>query len=193
VSGSDDVIILGPLDEARRLWKGAVEARKSADEDVVALCNFLDLGLHAAEILVIHLLQPVKANFPATIGLGLDTPDPEVDVHRDAISEPKALQFTDLLDLLSDEELECVGPRMHRGWEDRRFSCRRSRATSREALGVNLGDAERNDLLLLAAYRNRIFRYPPPVRVERARVLRAFGALSNLIESLFQVTERNDT
>ena len=192
MSGSTETITLGPLDEARRLWQGAVEARKSADEDVVALCNCLDLGLHAAEILVIHLLQPVKASFPATIGLGLETPDPEVDVYRDAISAPKALQFTDLLDLLSEEELECVGPRLHRGWEDRRFSCRRSRATSSEALGVTVGETQRNDLLLLAAYRNRIFRYPPPVRVERARVLRAFDALSELIESLFEVTEKKD-
>ena len=57
---------------------------------------------------------------------------------------------------------------------------------------MTLSEAQRDDLLLLAAYRNRIFRYPPPVRVERARVLQAFDALSSLIQSLFEVTEKND-
>ena len=47
-----DIIELGPEDEARRLWSGALEAHKSAADDVVSLCESLDLGLHAAEILV---------------------------------------------------------------------------------------------------------------------------------------------
>jgi len=184
MSEMPDIIHLGAEEEADRLWQGAKEAQQAAPEDFVAMCEALDLGLRAAEILVTHRLQPVKDQFPATIGIQLDTPSPEVDAHRDAITVPSSLPFTAILDLLSGEEMECVAPGLHRGWEDRRFSCRRSRVTAGEALGITLEEKEREQLLLLAAYRNRIFRSPPPVRVVRDEILGAFPALNRLVESL---------
>lgn len=179
-----DTITLGPDEEARRLWSAATAAMKRAGEDLIALCEALDLGLRAAEILLVQRLQPVKARFPATIVAQLETPDAEVDVLRDAISAPKAIAFTDLLDLLSDESLDCVGPRLHRGWEDRRFACARSRKTAHQALGFALTERERSDLLVLSAYRNRIFRHPPPIRIETTRVIEAFPSLNSLVERL---------
>ncbi len=179
-----DIIHLGAKEEADRLWQGAKEAQQAAAGDFVALCEALDLGLRAAEVLVTHRLQPVKDQFPATIGVQLDTPSPEVDAHRDAVTVPSSLPFTAILDLLSGEEMECVAPGLHRGWEDRRFSCRRSRVTANEALGITLKEEEREQLLLLAAYRNRIFRSPPPVRVVRDEILGAFPALNRLVEGL---------
>jgi hypothetical protein len=179
-----DVIDLGLEDEARRMWKGSKQARSAASEELVALFEALDLGLHAAEILVIRRLQPVRPRFPATIGLQLELPTPEVDPHRDGIISPHSLQFHDIVDLLSAEELECVSPGMHRGWEDRRFSCRRSRATAQAEIGVSLDRSDQDDLLLLSAYRNRLFRYPPPVRVVPGEILGAFGALDRLVERL---------
>ena len=179
-----DTINLGAEEEADRLWQGAKKAQESASEDFVALCEALDLGLRAAEILVTHRLQPVKDEFPATIGIQLDTPSPEVDPHRDAVNVPNSLPFIAVLDLLSSEEMECVSPSLHRGWEDRRFSCRRSRVTAGKALGLTLGEAERDQLLVLAAYRNRIFRSPPPVRVVRNEILEAFPALNRLVGGL---------
>jgi hypothetical protein len=179
-----EVIELGPEEEAKRLWEGAVEAQESASSDLVAMCETLDLGLRAVEILVTHRLQPVKSDFPATIGIQLDTPTPEVDTYRDAVNIPNSLPFTAILDLLSGEELECVSPGLHRGWEDRRFSCKRSRVTAKGALGITLTGEEREKLLLLSAYRNRIFRSPPPVRVVRDEILEAFPVLNRLIESL---------
>jgi hypothetical protein len=179
-----DVIDLGPEDEARRLWQGAVEAHESSPDDLVALCASLDLGLHAAEILVIHLLQPVKDRFPATIQVQLSMPSPDVDPHRDGVNVPNVLQFVDAIDLLSGEDLECVSPGMHRGWEDRRFSCRRSRATAQEAVGITLSEKDQEQQLLLTAYRNRLFRCPPPVRVVPAQIHTAFGSLVKLVEGL---------
>jgi len=179
-----EVIELGPEEEAARLWRGAKEAQETADESLVAMCGALDLGLRAAEILVIHRLQGVKDHFPATIGIQLETPSPEVDPHRDAVNIPNSLSFTAILDLLSSEGLECVSPGLHRGWEDRRFSCKRSRVTAREALGVALGPAERDELLLLSAYRTRIFRSPPPVRLRRDEILGAFPSLTRLMERI---------
>ena len=97
---------------------------------------------------------------------------------------PKAIQFNEVIDLLSDPELECVSPGMHRGWEDRRFSCRRSRVTAQEATGVTLSADEQLQLLTLAAYRNRLFRTPPPVIVRTQDILSAFDALDRLVEGL---------
>ncbi|NIN72242.1 MAG: hypothetical protein GTO46_10065 [Gemmatimonadetes bacterium] len=181
-----DIIELGPEEEARRLWSGALEARKAAADDVVPLCESLGLGLHAAEILVIRLLQPIKDQFPATIGVQLNMPTPEVDPHRDAITVPKMLEFIDVVDLLSGEELECVSPGLHRGWEDRRFSCRRSRAAAQGAIGLTLSADDQERLLLLAAYRNRLFRSPPPVRLVPGEILSAFQSLERLVEGLLK-------
>jgi hypothetical protein len=177
-------IVLGPEEEASRLWGGAGEAFEKADRDLVSLCESLDLGIRAAEILVIQRLQPVKGDFPATIGLLLETPVADVDPIRDSVSAPKTLQFTDVLDLLSGEDLECASPGLHRGWEDRRFACARSRATAQGAVGLALDEEQRQKLLLLAAYRNRIFRYPPPVKIVPGEILSAFAALQSLVDRL---------
>jgi hypothetical protein len=184
MSSLADVIELGPEEEARRLWEGALEARARAADDLVALCESLDLGLRAAEILTVHRLNPIRDQFPATIGLQLEMPGPEVDRHRDGIQVPKALQFNEAIDLLSDPELTCVSPGMHRGWEDRRFSCRRSRVTAQEVIGVTLNAEEQEQLLTLAAYRNRLFRTPPPVLVRPADIIEAYGALDRMVAGL---------
>jgi hypothetical protein len=179
-----DIIELGPEDEARRLWDGAKEAQANAGDDLISLCESLDLGLHAAEILAISRLNPIKDSFPATIGLLLNMPMPDVDPMQDGINVPKSLQFTDVIDLLSIEELECVSPGMHRGWEDRRFACRRSRGVAQEATGVSLSAEDQKRLLVLAAYRNRLFRAPPPIRIETSLILPAFKHLEKLVEGL---------
>ena len=108
MSETSEVILLGAEEEAERLWQGALKAQESASDDFVALCEALDLGLRAVEILVTHKLQPLKDQFPATIGIQLDTPDPDVDPERDAINVPNSLPFIAILDLLSGEEMDCV-------------------------------------------------------------------------------------
>lgn len=184
MSEQPEIIHLEAEEEADRLWKGALAAQEAAAGDFVALSEALDLGLRAVEILVTHRLQPVKDRFPATIGIQLDTPSPKVDPSRDALTVPNSLPFIAILDLLSSEDLECVSPGLHRGWEDRRFSCHRSRVTAGNTLEVTLDEADRNDLLLLAAYRNRIFRAPPPVQVNTGEILEAIPALNRLVERL---------
>lgn len=179
-----NAVVLGAEEEADRLWRRALEARELAADDLVALCESIDLGIRAVEILAIGRLQAAVDGFPATIGLLLDLPEPRVDPVRDAVEVPDALQFTDVLDLLSAEELDCVSPRLHRGWEDRRFSCRRARNTAATAVDVRLEEEERGRLLLLSAYRNRLFRIPPPVRVDPGEVLPALDELARLEERL---------
>ncbi len=184
MSQQPKTITLDSAEEAARLWRGALAAFEQAEGSLVSLCESLDLGLRAAEILVVERLQPVKEQFPATITLQLQLPTPEVEAYRDAVTVPKSLQITEILDLLSTDGLECVAPRLHRGWEDRRFSCARSRGTAREAVGVTLERQDVDRLLLLAAYRNRLFRYPPPIRIVPAEITAAWPALQGLIERL---------
>lgn len=179
-----EVIELGPEEEAGRLWKGALRAFAHAPDSLVALCESLDLGIRTAEIIAFQRLRPSREKFPGTIAMQLEEPLADVDVHRDAEVVSKALNMTEILDLLSDERLGCVAPKLHRGWEDRRLSCTRSRATAWKALGISLDDDTREKLLLLTAYRNRIFRCPPPIRISTADILDAFPALVSLIEKL---------
>ena len=101
-----DTYLLSAEEEAKRLWQGAKTAQESASEDFIALVEALDLGLRTIEVLVTHRLEPVKDQFPATIGIQLETPSPEVEPHRDAITVPNSLSFTAILDLLSREELK---------------------------------------------------------------------------------------
>ena len=179
-----EAVILGPQEEARRLWLGATAGLDQPDPTLVSLCESLDLGLRAAEILVVQRLQPVADRFPATIGMLLEAPAPEIDVHRDAVAVPRSLEFSEALDLLSAPSLDCVGPYLHRGWEDRAFSCRRSRKTAQDQIGIELGAAEREQLLALSAYRNRVFRLPPPVRLVPEEIRSAFPTRVSLVERL---------
>lgn len=179
---SDERVILDAASEAGRLW---AEAERALREGSLArLCEAVELALRAIEILAVQRLQPVRGDVPATVALLLETPEPAVDVHRDAVSVPPTISFTEIVDMLSAEELDCVGPHLHRGWEDRRFACRRVRKVAQGAVGIVLEAAEREELLLLAAYRNRIFRYPPPVVIEPARLRAAFEALRGVHERL---------
>ena len=177
-------ITLTPAEEATRLWSGAVEAFEKAPSKLVYLAEALDLGVRAVEIVALRRLQAVAPRFPATIAHQLEAPDPEVNTERDAVVLPHTLQFVDVIDLLSEEEESCVSPRLHRGWEDRRYSCRRSRALAREATGTTISPHVREKMLRLAAYRNRIFRLPPPVKVVTAEILDAFPELVDLYEKL---------
>ncbi len=181
---TQEAITLSPTEEANRLWQGALDAFNQTEQGVATICEYLDLGLRAAEILIVQKLQPVKSRFPATIGMMLESPEAEVQIYRDAVDVPHTVQFTEALDLLSEEGLECVGPTLHRGWEDRRFSCRRSRKTAQEAVGFTLDGEGRERLLTLSAYRNRIFRLPPPVRIEPEVIRESFEALVELMDRL---------
>jgi len=175
---------LSPREEADRLWRGAEAELARAGEDLVALCEALDLGIRAAQILATLRIEPVRARLPATIAVLLEPAPPEVDVWRDVVHASRGLRFAEVIDLLSEEALECVSPHLHHGWEDRTASCRRSRRLVHDAARVRLGQAQRDDLMVLAAFRNRIFETPPPVRVEPGRIHAAFPTLRRLVDSL---------
>ena len=71
----------------------------------------------------------------------LESPRPEVDFERDALSVPTTLTFLDMIDMLSADGLECVSRKLHHGWEDRSCACRRARVLARKTLGTCVGIA----------------------------------------------------
>ncbi len=180
----NEVLELSAADEASRLWEASKEIYHAAPQDVSAILESLDLGIRAVEILGFHRIEPVRDKFPATIASHLEPPAPDVEVQRDAVEQPRCLGFRELLDLMSEEELPCVARDMHHGWEDRRCACMRGRALTNEAIGFSVGADDREQLLLLLAYRNRIFRYPPPVRIVVSEVVDSFPRLEELVKKL---------
>jgi len=184
MSHPEDTYILDAAEEAERLWNGALEALDKAATGFLPLSEALELGIRSAQIYLGVRLQPVVAQLPATLQSLLEPPPLEVDPLRDALYLPRSLAFVDGLDMLSEDGLECVAPGLHHGWEDRRFSCARARRVAREATGITLDGATRTELLWLAAYRNRIFQLPPPLRVDSARILAAMPKLTALVERL---------
>lgn len=179
-----DIMEISPQDEAERLWQGAREAFSESEENLVRLCEAIDLGIRAVEILVVLKLQGVRREFPGSIAMLLESPKPEVDFERDALSVPATLTFLDMIDMLSVDSLECVSRKLHHGWEDRSCACRRARARARATLGISLDAGRRDELLKLEAYRNRIFRMPPPVRIVPAEIAEAFPALTWFYQGL---------
>jgi hypothetical protein len=178
-------VFLNPDSEAERLWQGVQEAMRGAHENVVQLCEAIDLGVRVVEIMTTRRLQPLANEFPATIARLLDSPPAEVKPERDLLNPPKALRFVDALDMLCEAELPCISPPLHHGWEDRVVSCRRSRARARRVTGIALNADQRDLLMIFGAYRNRIFLLPPPVRLVPEEIFLAYPALEGLVNQLF--------
>ena len=185
-------VYLSPQTEAQRLWSGALEAFHTAGQDFVQLSEAVDLGVRVVEIVTAQGLQEIRYKFPITIASLLDPPPPEVDLERDFLHPPNTLRFIDAVDLLSETELSCISPQLHHGWEDPISSCQRSRAQARSAFGFSLDRKQREALMLIGAYRNRIFRLPPPVYIVTDEVLTAFPTVVELVERLFQVGEETE-
>lgn len=178
------IIDISPQEEADRLWRGARDAFGQTEERLAHLCEAIDLGIRAVEIQVFLELQPVRERFPGSIAMLLESPSPEVDLKTDALSVPPTITFVDMIDMLSEEGLDCVSRRLHHGWEDRTRSCRRARSLAREVLGIVLDKVRQGELLALEAYRNRIFRRPPPVRIVASEITAAFPSLAWLYQTL---------
>ena len=173
-----------PVETSQLFWNGALHAFDEGQRDPLQLLVAVEFGVRAAEIEATEILHARSQEFAATIGFRLEQPAPHLYVYRDAVMEPHGVTFTEILDLLSKDELPCVGPRLHRGWEDRRFSCARARKTAQAANGVAIDGLWREKLLRIAAYRNRLFRSTPPVHIIPDELLAAYPALVQLVERI---------
>ncbi len=185
MSAQNQEFLLSPHAEAERLWSGAQEAFPQARDGIAQLCETIDLGMRVVEILTIECLRKVRQEFPTSVSILLDPPPPNVDPTRDFMHAPKTLSLLDALDMLSDPGLPCISPALHRGWVDRVQVCRELRTNTKRATNLALDATQRDALMLIGAYRNRIFLLPPPVRIVPSEVLDAFPVLSELVEQLF--------
>jgi len=179
-----DVFTLHADEEATRLWQGAQEAYAEAGDRLVALSQCIDLGVRAAELRAIARLREVGEALPQRVRHGLEHEDARIHWYRDALPPEPCFDLRVLLDLVSRPELDCIAPELHGGLGASHFPCERARASAHAALGFSLRGEDRDLLLLLLAYRNRLFRCPPPVEVRKEEVLVAFPALTQLMGSL---------
>lgn len=145
----------------------------------------LALALRALQLLCLLRLQPEREKFPATNRALMSVPEPEIEPERDALALPADfLGAIDIIDLLSEQDLDCVAPHLHRGWQDRRRSCAQARDLCADAFGFSITGEERQTLLAALAICNRVFCIPPPVTLEPAAVSAAFAPVLMLIEKI---------
>ncbi len=154
-------------------------------QDPVALTAGLELALRAFHLLTLGRLYQVKDQFPATNQSLMSVPEPAIDPPLDALAHPADfLAQIDLLDLLSAEDLPCVAPGLHRGWQDRTRSCQHARRITAGAVGFSIDAEEREELLGALALANRVHCIPPPVTLEAETVRQAHRPVLRLIERL---------
>lgn len=165
------------------IWLADTDLKGATDPLVVghAVCT----SIRIAEIMAIDGLDPVIGQFPATIQERFSRPrHPEVDV-PDAFADPAGyLDFLDILEMLSEESLTCISPRLYRGWQDRVQARRDARRITTGTLGFALSAAERDTLLQALALRNRIQLVPPPLTISMDEIRGLFPALAKLIDQL---------
>lgn len=176
---------LDDLALARALIVNLESADLAGAEQAVDLVRAVDLAIRAAQLLVFRSLYEHRGRFPATVQTLLSRPGEDLQVSRDAQASPgETLGFINILDMLSDHSLPCVSREMHRGWQDKKQSCRLARQITTAELGFSLDQTQRDLLLLALALRNRVMRMPPPVSLDRTAAREALAAVLDLVESL---------
>ncbi len=174
-----------PLTMAKTILASAARSGLGRSDQPEDLMQALLLSTRAAHLLALHKIQAVRAKFPATLQALLSQPDPAIEVTRDAFTEPRDfICFDDLLDLLSAEALPCTAPRLHRGWQDKKQSCRDARKITAGAVGLSLQPDERDALLEGWALQNRFFFMPPPLQLSADQVVRCLPPVLGLIKRL---------
>jgi hypothetical protein len=145
----------------------------------------LTWGWHTTAMLVYMRLQPHRVAFDAWVQDYLDTGEPVLDIERDAHWENRK-RFTSLemLDLLSDTDLQMLEPEFYQGWQDKATRCKTIRTRVREIVGGSIGDSQRQQLLLLLAAYHRLVRLPAAVELDVATIRDSLPALFALWELL---------
>jgi hypothetical protein len=170
---------------AEGLMASLARTRLAESEDPLEVAQALALQIRVALLLGLERIGAVAGEFPATIQALLSIPAESIEAVRDALVEPQDyLGFLDLLDLLSEEDLGCVSPRLHKGWQDKVQSCREARRLTRGAVGFSIDAAQRESLLLALAVHRRVFCGPPPVHLGLEESRAALKAAGDLIDRL---------
>ncbi|MEN8162968.1 MAG: hypothetical protein ABFS37_02470 [Acidobacteriota bacterium] len=142
-------------------------------------------GWHAVALLSHHRLRPARETFDHWFWDFLEAGEPAFDVERDALwEEKKRLSLIEILDILSSEELPILKPEFFQGWQDRTTRCRTLRKQVTAVIGTSVGQAQRDQLVLLLAAYHRLLRLPSTVELESSSLRAALPALFDLTEAL---------
>ncbi len=156
----------------------------------LALAQAIDAGVRTIGLLAYEKLVIFKEEFPDNIQVLMALPDREIELARDAfISADDFISYIDLLDLISVEELPCIAPHLHRGWQDKTQSCREVRCIAVRAIGHTLDQSRRDRLLRAAAIQQRVFAVPAPVLLSTTETQQTLAALFDLLKRLIPPTD----
>ncbi len=181
--------VSGALLSNRAIAKSLLESldakRIANTDDPVEVGRAVGVLIRAAHLLGVEALQTVAHAFPASIQGLLIQPEANIDVDRDAfIGDEDFIDFVDLIDILCEEQSECVAPQLHRGWQDKTQSCRQVRSIACKAVGYSIGERLRESLLHAVSIQNRLMRVPAPVQLSTGKTRDALASLLDLIEHL---------
>ncbi len=175
---------------AETLLASLAEAKLAASGSDLDVAQAIAVAIRAAHVLGVEQLGAISESFPASIRALLTVPEPTIDVSRDAALEVQdSCAFIDLFDLLCDEDLPCLAPRLHRGWQDKTQSCRDARRLTASVVGFSIDGEFRHSLLGAVAITNRVFMVAPPVRLDHAQSRRSLAAVLRLIDLLSESDE----
>lgn len=170
---------------AEQLMAVLDHVKPGANSSLVELAWCIEAVQRAVYLLAFDAFAEQADSYPVTIQSLLSRPDPELSIDRDALVEPQeVLGFAEVIDMLSHQQLSCVAPRLHRGWQDKKQSCRETRQLSSGAVGTSLDQTERDGLLAGLAIRNRVFVLPPPLTVDVAQAREALAPLLALVKRI---------
>lgn len=152
-----------------------------ASDAPLELATALLLAGRAAQLQLLGAVRAVKDDLSALIQALLAEPGSALSPERDGLADPaEALLLEDLLDLISVEEAPCIAPRLHRGWQDRRQSCRDARRACTASAGLSVDETRRAALLEGLALIKRVFQLPPPLELDAAALRRGLTAFLEL-------------
>lgn len=162
-----------------------VAARVDAGEQAIDVAIATELCFRVMTILAQSALEDAREDYTVALQAMMHTPNAAIDEERDAlVDERDFLGCLDVVDMLSAEGLDCVAPRLHRGWQDRHQSCRQARQVSTDRLGFSLAASERAAIVAAWGVCHRVMRVPPPVSFTARDLLRNRGPLLDLIAKL---------
>jgi hypothetical protein len=185
-----DEELVSPAKNASDSLERVAEELASGIADAMGLKAVLTWGWHAIGLLAYARLQPNRDDFDAWLQAYLGDGEPTLVVERDAWwEERERLSFLEMIDLLSEEDLPILKPEFYQGWQDRTSRCRGLRRQAARLIGSAIGEAQRNDLLLLLSAYHRLIRLPVGVSLSVSPVRSALPALLDLAEALVEPGE----
>ncbi len=167
-------------DLAQRFFEIIESSNWTSGDDPVELSMAISLAMRATGLLALHRLENIAGEFPATIQTLLAGPT----ITEASVDSSEVLGFVDLVDLLSDKDLSCVAPNLHRGWQDKTQSCQNARTLVRRELNFSIDENMRGRLLHAAQANQRLFLLPDPAQLDLALLKPALLSLFDLATQL---------